>query len=89
MLGILPLFHSFGYMCFWFAAQKGLAMPMQPNPLDAPAVGDFIHRYRVTILLATPTFLQLYMRGHPGSTGLASIGPDRRGEIVGTLGQCF
>ena len=63
VLGILPLFHSFGYMCFWFAALKGLAMPTHPNPLDAPAAGDLIHRYRVTILLATPTFLQLYMRG--------------------------
>ncbi|MFQ5740074.1 MAG: AMP-binding protein [Acidobacteriota bacterium] len=62
VLGILPLFHSFGYMSFWFAAQKGLAMPLHPNPLEAPAIGELVHRYGVTILLATPTFLQLYMR---------------------------
>ena len=84
VLGILPLFHSFGYMCFWFAAQKGLAMPMQPNPLDAPAVGDFIHRYRVTILLATPTFLQLYMRGctpaQLGSLRLVLTGAEKLSE---------
>ncbi len=61
-LGILPLFHSFGYMSFWFAAQKGLAMPMHPNPLEAPVVGELASRYNATILLATPTFLQLYMR---------------------------
>ena len=61
-LGILPLFHSFGYMSFWFAAQKGLAMPMHPNPLDAPVVGELASRYKANILLATPTFLQLYMR---------------------------
>ncbi len=62
VLGILPLFHSFGYMSFWFAARKGLAMPMHPNPLDAPVVGELVSRYKATILLATPTFLQLYMR---------------------------
>ena len=62
VLGILPLFHSFGYMSAWFALQKGLGMPLHPNPLEAPAIGDLVQRYRVTILLATPTFLQLYMR---------------------------
>ena len=62
VLGILPLFHSFGYMSCWFALQKGLGLPVHPNPLDAPAIGDLVQHYRVTILLATPTFLQLYMR---------------------------
>ena len=62
VLGILPFFHSFGYMTLWFAAKQGLAMPFHPNPLDAPAIGTLVHKYAVTILIATPTFLQLYMR---------------------------
>ncbi|MEE8586858.1 MAG: acyl-[ACP]--phospholipid O-acyltransferase [Acidobacteriota bacterium] len=62
LLGILPFFHSFGYMSFWFAAQKGLALPMHPNPLEAPAIGGLVQRYGVTILLATPTFLRLYLQ---------------------------
>jgi len=62
LLGILPHFHSFGYMTMWFAANHGIAIVFHPNPLDAPAIGDLVEKYRVTILMATPTFLQLYLR---------------------------
>ena len=81
LLGILPLFHSFGYMSFWFAAGKGVAMPTHFNPLEGAVVGDLVHRYRVTILLATPTFLQIYMRGCTpaqfGSLRLVLTGAER------------
>src|SRR5689334_24137206 len=33
------------------------------NPLDAKTIGSMVREYRITFLLATPTFLQLYMRG--------------------------
>lgn len=62
LLGILPLFHSFGYMSLWFAINHGIGTVFHPNPLDAGAIGDLVERYRVTILLGTPTFLQLYQR---------------------------
>jgi len=62
MLGILPHFHSFGYMALWFAIQQGVGTVFLPNPLDAAAVGEMVQRHRVTILIATPTFLQVYMR---------------------------
>ena len=63
ILGILPYFHSFGYMAaVWLAANRGLGVVYHPNPLDAAAIGDLVHRYRITILIATPTFLQLYLR---------------------------
>jgi acyl-[acyl-carrier-protein]-phospholipid O-acyltransferase/long-chain-fatty-acid--[acyl-carrier-protein] ligase len=62
MIGILPLFHSFGYTMFWFAANMGMGTACHPSPLDAAAIGALVERYRATILLATPTFLQLYMR---------------------------
>jgi len=32
------------------------------NPLDAPTIGRLVAEYRITIMLATPTFLQLYQR---------------------------
>jgi acyl-[acyl-carrier-protein]-phospholipid O-acyltransferase/long-chain-fatty-acid--[acyl-carrier-protein] ligase len=62
LLGILPLFHSFGYMALWFAAIHGLGTAFHANPLDGVAVGELIERHRVTMLLATPTFLQIYLR---------------------------
>jgi acyl-[acyl-carrier-protein]-phospholipid O-acyltransferase/long-chain-fatty-acid--[acyl-carrier-protein] ligase len=34
-----------------------------PNPLEPKAIGPLVNRYRLTFLLATPTFLQLYLRG--------------------------
>jgi acyl-[acyl-carrier-protein]-phospholipid O-acyltransferase / long-chain-fatty-acid--[acyl-carrier-protein] ligase len=62
LIGILPPFHSFGYTIFWFAANWGIGTAFHANPLDAASVGTLVEQYRVTILLATPTFLQLYMR---------------------------
>jgi acyl-[acyl-carrier-protein]-phospholipid O-acyltransferase/long-chain-fatty-acid--[acyl-carrier-protein] ligase len=62
LLGILPLFHSFGFMALWFSVDNGVPMVFHPNPLDAAAVGMLVARDRVTLLLATPTFLQLYAR---------------------------
>jgi acyl-[acyl-carrier-protein]-phospholipid O-acyltransferase/long-chain-fatty-acid--[acyl-carrier-protein] ligase len=62
ILGILPLFHSFGYMALWFVMNQRMGIVLSPNPLDAAVVGELIERYGVTILLATPTFLQIYHR---------------------------
>ncbi len=70
LLGILPLFHSFGFISLWLGAKTGLGIVFHPNPLDAAAVGELVMKYRVTVLLATPTFLQLYMkRCTPGEFG--------------------
>jgi len=62
LLGILPHFHSFGYLLLWFSATRRLATVFHPNPLDAGIIGGLVQRYRVTILVATPTFLQIYLR---------------------------
>jgi acyl-[acyl-carrier-protein]-phospholipid O-acyltransferase/long-chain-fatty-acid--[acyl-carrier-protein] ligase len=62
LLGILPLFHSFGYMALWFAANHGLGVAFHPNPLDGAAIGELVERHRVTVLIATPTFLSIYLR---------------------------
>jgi acyl-[acyl-carrier-protein]-phospholipid O-acyltransferase/long-chain-fatty-acid--[acyl-carrier-protein] ligase len=62
LLGILPLFHSFGYLALWFAANHGLGIAFHANPLDGAAIGELVERRRVTVLIATPTFLQIYLR---------------------------
>jgi acyl-[acyl-carrier-protein]-phospholipid O-acyltransferase/long-chain-fatty-acid--[acyl-carrier-protein] ligase len=90
VLGILPLFHSFGYLILWFAANHRMGVVFHPNPLDAGAVGDLVQRHRVTILVATPTFLQLYMRrctpAQFGSLRIVLAGAEKLSE---RLAQAF
>jgi acyl-[acyl-carrier-protein]-phospholipid O-acyltransferase / long-chain-fatty-acid--[acyl-carrier-protein] ligase len=63
VLGILPFFHSFGFTAgLWLPAVQGVGVAFHPNPLDAQAIGALVQRYKVTFLIATPTFLQSYMR---------------------------
>src|SRR5260370_30424651 len=62
-LGVLPFFHSFGFtVTLWLPAALGVRVVYHPNPLDLSAIRALVRRYRVTFLLATPTFLQAYMR---------------------------
>jgi len=63
-LGILPFFHSFGFtgtLCL--PAVLGVGVVYYPNPLEAKGIGPLVREYNVTFLLATPTFLQFYLRG--------------------------
>jgi acyl-[acyl-carrier-protein]-phospholipid O-acyltransferase/long-chain-fatty-acid--[acyl-carrier-protein] ligase len=63
ILGILPFFHSFGFMAaLWMPAANGVGVVYHPNPLDAQVIGALVAQYNVTLLIATPTFLQAYMR---------------------------
>ena len=63
ILGILPFFHSFGFMAaLWLPAVNGVGVVYHPNPLDAQVIGELVEKYKVTFLVATPTFLQAYMR---------------------------
>ncbi len=64
ILGVLPFFHSFGFtgtLCL--PAALGVGVVFHPNPLDTRAIGPLVKKYAATFLLATPTFLQLYLRG--------------------------
>ena len=91
MLGILPLFQSFGAMAFWFAAKNGLALPLHPDPLDGPAVGRLVKRYRVSILLAAPASLRIYLRscspGQLGSVRRLLTGAEKLPEELATAFQ--
>ncbi len=90
MMGILPLFHSFGYMSLWLCAHQGLGSVFHPSPLDAAVIGGLVERYRVTLLLATPTFLNLYLRrctpAQFGSLRIVMAGAEKMPE---RLAQAF
>ncbi|MGA7917487.1 MAG: acyl-[ACP]--phospholipid O-acyltransferase [Candidatus Acidiferrales bacterium] len=63
LLGVLPFFHSFGFtVTLWLPAVMGVGVAFHPSPLDLVAVSELVRDYRVTFLLATPTFLQAYTR---------------------------
>jgi acyl-[acyl-carrier-protein]-phospholipid O-acyltransferase/long-chain-fatty-acid--[acyl-carrier-protein] ligase len=63
VVGILPFFHSFGFTATIAApAVLGCGVVFHPSPLDARVIGALVRQYRCTFLLATPTFLQLYLR---------------------------
>jgi len=63
ILGILPFFHSFGFTAgLWLPAIEGVGVVFHPNPLDAQVIGGLVEKYKVTFMIATPTFLQGYMR---------------------------
>jgi acyl-[acyl-carrier-protein]-phospholipid O-acyltransferase/long-chain-fatty-acid--[acyl-carrier-protein] ligase len=63
VLGILPFFHSFGFTAgLWLPAVQGVGVVFHPNPLDAQVIGGLVEKHKVTFLIATPTFLQAYMR---------------------------
>lgn len=63
MVGILPLFHSFGYtVTMWGAMANNVAACYHFNPLDAKQVGKLVQKFKGTLLLATPTFLRTYSK---------------------------
>ena len=66
LLGILPFFHAFGFtVTLWLTATYGVGVVFHPSPLDAQIIGEMTRKYKATFLIATPTFLQAYMRRIP------------------------
>lgn len=64
LLGVLPFFHSFGFMATIAGpAVCGFACAFHFNPMDSKVIGPLSERYAVTIMISTPTFLQFYVRG--------------------------
>src|SRR5213592_202317 len=63
ILASLPFFHSFGStVTLWYPLIEGVRIITYPNPLEAGKNAALIERYKLTLLLATPTFLRGYLR---------------------------
>ena len=63
LLGILPFFHSFGFTGgLWLPAVSGFGVVYHTNPLEARKVGELCRKFRVTLMIATPTFARDYVR---------------------------
>jgi acyl-[acyl-carrier-protein]-phospholipid O-acyltransferase/long-chain-fatty-acid--[acyl-carrier-protein] ligase len=91
LLGILPFFHSFGFtVALCLPAEIGAGVVYHANPLDARAIGTLVRENHVTILLSTPTFLSLYLRGVPsedfGSLQIVIVGAEK---LSGRLADAF
>lgn len=64
MLGVLPFFHSFGFMATIAGpAVSGFGCAYHFNPMESKVIGPLAQQHGVTIMIATPTFLQFYLRG--------------------------
>jgi acyl-[acyl-carrier-protein]-phospholipid O-acyltransferase/long-chain-fatty-acid--[acyl-carrier-protein] ligase len=74
----------------WLVVNNGTGVVYHANPLDAAAIGELVQRYRATVLIATPTFLQLYARrctpGQFGSLRLVIAGAEK---LPPALAQLF
>jgi acyl-[acyl-carrier-protein]-phospholipid O-acyltransferase / long-chain-fatty-acid--[acyl-carrier-protein] ligase len=63
ILASLPFFHTFGStVTLWYPLIEGARILTYPNPLESAKCAALIERYKLTFLLATPTFLRLYLR---------------------------
>ena len=63
-LGVLPFFHSLGFTATLIGpAVIGVGAAYHPLPTDTRSIGKLLPHYKLPLLLATPTFLQLYLRG--------------------------
>ena len=63
LLGVLPFFHSFGYMVtLWTVLGLDVRCVYHTNPREAKQIGKLAGKWGVSVVLATPTFLRMYMR---------------------------
>jgi acyl-[acyl-carrier-protein]-phospholipid O-acyltransferase/long-chain-fatty-acid--[acyl-carrier-protein] ligase len=88
-LGVLPFFHSLGFTATLVGpAICGVGAAYHPIPTDSRTVGKMVEKHKLTLLLATPTFLQLYLRGCEasqfGGLNLVVVGAEKMPERLAT-----
>lgn len=86
-LAVLPFFHSFGFTgTLASLAHWGVGMVYHYNPTDSKVIGELAEGHSTTFLLATPTFLQIYIRGCSagqfGSLRFVMVGAEKLPERV-------
>jgi acyl-[acyl-carrier-protein]-phospholipid O-acyltransferase / long-chain-fatty-acid--[acyl-carrier-protein] ligase len=60
---VLPFFHSFGLTAtLWAPLICGFSSHYHPNPLDGAVIGEMVREQKLTMMVATPTFLLSYIR---------------------------
>ncbi len=63
VLGVLPLFHSFGYtVTLWAPLQIGASSVYHADPRQAKDIGELCKSQRCTIYVSTATFLRFMLR---------------------------
>ncbi|MCA9039620.1 MAG: MFS transporter [Planctomycetaceae bacterium] len=63
LLGVLPFFHSFGYMAtLWLVMSSDPSAVYHFNPVDVKMVGNLCEKYGVSVIITTPTFLKRYLK---------------------------
>jgi acyl-[acyl-carrier-protein]-phospholipid O-acyltransferase/long-chain-fatty-acid--[acyl-carrier-protein] ligase len=63
IMGVLPLFHSFGFTgTLWLPLLAEFGVVYHPNPTDAKTIGETVQKYHATLLISTPTFYAGYQR---------------------------
>ncbi|MCD4650479.1 MAG: AMP-binding protein [Candidatus Cloacimonetes bacterium] len=81
-LGNLPLFHVFGLtVTFLLPIFRQCSIVAHANPLDYKAITSSIRKYKVTVMVGTPTFFHGYLKkaekGDFDSVRLAITGADK------------
>jgi acyl-[acyl-carrier-protein]-phospholipid O-acyltransferase/long-chain-fatty-acid--[acyl-carrier-protein] ligase len=87
MVGVLPLFHSFGFtVTMWLPLVAGFGAVFHPNPMDGKSIGELAERWKGTILVSTPTFYGGYIRkcerGQFAHVRYALVGAERLREPI-------
>ena len=63
LVGVLPMFHSFGYTTtLWTALTLAPKAVYHYTPLEPRQIGKLCRQHGATILVTTPTFLRSYLR---------------------------
>ena len=68
ILGVVPLFHSFGFtVTMWVPLQVGASVVYYPDPRQGREIGELCRKQQCTIYVTTPTFLRFCLkRCEPG-----------------------
>jgi acyl-[acyl-carrier-protein]-phospholipid O-acyltransferase/long-chain-fatty-acid--[acyl-carrier-protein] ligase len=91
VLGVLPLFHSFGYtVTLWLPLVIGASAVYFPDPRQADKIGELCRQHRCTLFVTTPTFLRLIHRrcepAHFRSLRLLITGAEK---LPGSVARAF